>query len=281
MLFRSLLFWLALALPGFAQGLPSAQSDTISDFAGIFSAQDMARISATLREKRKETGVHVTVVTMDTIANYGGDGQRIEDYAKALFNQWGVGAEARNDGILMLVALEDRETRIALGAGYEAVWDNAGQRVIDRDMLPAFRDDRYVEGIEAGVLGTYNTIVGPHRAGQPAPEASDDGTDYLGLAIFGSVIGFVAFLLLRKPVGDFLQRFRHCPNCGARALQRTRRVLTAVTTELDGLAEVRTACHACHHEMVETHTLTRNSGESDSGGFGGGSSSGGGATGRW
>lgn len=281
MLLRALILWLALGFAAQAETLPAPLSDTISDFAGLFSPEDATRIDAALRAGRDDTGVQVVVVTMNSIADHGGADQRIEDYAKALFNQWGVGDSAGNDGILVLVATDDREMRIALGAGYEVIWDNAAQRVIDRDMLPEFREDRYVAGIEAGIAGVFTTIVAPHRAGQPAPEPLSSDEDNFAVIAFFAMLTFACAHLFRAPLGKLALRFRSCPACGARKLGRKSTVLTEATHDETGLLEVNTTCTACGHSDVSTKAISRVQSESSSGGFGGGSSSGGGATGRW
>lgn len=282
MIFRALALWLMLALPGLAQPLPDPISDTISDFAGLLTPDQAARIDTALRAGREETGVHVVVVVMNRIADHGGVDQRIEDYAKALFNQWGVGARARNDGIMILIARQDREMRIALGAGYESVWDNAAQRVIDRDMLPAFREDRYGDGIESGVAATFAIIVAPHQAGQPAPPADGSGMfeDMIGVSVVIGSFALIGYLIWRDFLSVALVRLRRCPSCGNRSLRAQRTVLTPATNTADGLTQIVTTCRTCDHATTRTRRIARRD-ASSSGGFGGGSSSGGGASGRW
>jgi uncharacterized protein len=168
---RILLLCFALLIPHVspAQTLPAPLTDTISDFANLLPPDVASRLTDTLTKGRETTGVHVVLVTMERIADHGGADARIEDYAKRLFNQWGIGDPARNDGILVLIARQDRDIRIALGAGYEAIWDNAAQRVIDRSFLPAFRNDDFAGGIEAGIAATFDLIAAPYAAGNPAP----------------------------------------------------------------------------------------------------------------
>lgn len=283
MLLRVLLMVVFLPFAAVAQTMPDPLSDTVSDFADILPPATRDRISDALRAGRAETGVHVVVVTMERIADFGGSGQRIEDYAKALFNQWGVGDQDRDDGILILVARTDREMRIALGAGYPVIWDNAAQRVIDRHMLPSFRDNRYDTGIEAGVAATYDLIARPFVGGEAPPSSEPNWFETYGhLALFAVVAaGFVA-LVKRQALGDLMIRRKHCPQCGQRGLSRQREVQIAASTETAGRGIARTRCAFCGYSDSETYHISRISkDDSSSGGFGGGSSSGGGATGRW
>ncbi|MBN2630679.1 MAG: TPM domain-containing protein [Rhodobacteraceae bacterium] len=282
---RMLAIFLCLAMPlqAKAQVLPDPLSDTVSDFADLLPPDSEARVTAALTKGRADTGVHVVLVTMMRIADHGGANQRIEDYAKTLFNQWGVGDASRNDGILILVAKTDREMRIALGSGYQVISDNAAQRVIDRYFLPAFRDDRYAEGIEAGIQATYDLIALPFAAGADTPPTpKKTWQDFAPMAIFGLFFAGIAGLIARSVLADVLVRVKACPNCGKRRLSRTREVLQDATTTTVGTGLLHTHCAACGWDRSERYSISRISDDtSSSGGFGGGSSSGGGASGRW
>ncbi len=189
-----------LAAP--AQDLPRPQSDTVIDFAGLLSAQERQSLSDHLAGARTATGVQIVAVTVESLAAAGGAGQRIEDYAKALFNAWGVGDAARNDGILILVDREGRAVRVALGTAYDPVWDNAAQRVIDGAMLPPLKAGRYGAALQAGAVAAQDQIARPFTAGQPAPATAAPGGK--GLAAFlipGAMIAAFAALVLRSRLG--------------------------------------------------------------------------------
>jgi uncharacterized protein len=271
-----------LPLASLAQTLPDPQSDTVSDYADLLPPEAEARISAALAQGRADTGVHVVLVTMDKIADHGGAGTRIEDYAKRLFNQWGVGDTARDDGILVLIARGDREMRIALGSGYDSIWDNAAQRVIDRFFLPAFRRDDYIGGIEAGVPATFDLIAAPFAANQPQPPEPPFDWASLGLfAAFGMIASAMLAFAARRTLVDLAVGFRACPSCGKHTLSRRREVQVSATRTTAGQGIAVTQCSACDYRDSKTYAIPRQSPGGSSGGFGGGSSSGGGATGKW
>ncbi len=281
---RAFLFALFLPLAAIAQGLPEPMSDRINDFADLMPPEAEARVAEMLQRGREETGVHVVVVTMERMAQNGGVGEPITDYAKRLFNAWGIGDKDRDDGILILVARTDREMRIALGAGYPVIWDNAAQRVIDRYMLPDFKEDRYAEGIEAGVAATFELIARPYTAGAAAPEEEPwTPEDALSFAIFGVFGLMAAASFLRGRLGDLLTRLRACPNCGHRSQRRWREVINPASRAAAGEGVTHYHCDHCGIDRSERYVIPRrsSSGSSGSSGFGGGSSSGGGASGRW
>lgn len=273
-----LLIWLPFA--ALAQDYPAPLSDKVNDWAGVLSPAAVSRLETRLQSARDETGVHVVRVTMKRLADHGGAGMRIDSYAKGLFNQWGIGSKTRNDGVLILVATDDREIRVALGAGYDAVWDNAAQAAIDKGFLPGFRAGQIEAGIEAGVEQVITRIARPFAAGQPAAAkevpARENPLPFIG---FGLVM---AVFLLRRHLGDALQHWARCPSCGHRGLIRTRGVTQEASATESGLGWRLTRCPACGHEQRDSYRIpSRSRHAGSSGGFGGGRSSGGGASGRW
>lgn len=283
-MFRGLCVLLMALLPGLAlaQGLPEPTSDHVTDLGDLLSPAAEERITATLQEGREETGVHVTILTLDSLANHGGEGQRIEDYAKAVFNAWGVGDPVRHDGVLILVARDDRAARIALGSGYDAIWDGQAQRVIDTALLPAFRDGRYEEGLEAAAAATLERVARPWAAALPPPPeaAPQDGPG--GWIVAGLALVAGAAIALRRRIGDAIGSWKPCPRCGARGLSRSREETLAATANTAGSGILHLRCPRCGHQEDRPFSIPAKRGPQDrGGGFGGGRSSGGGATGRW
>jgi uncharacterized protein len=297
MFLRFLVLAVTLASPVFAQTLPEPQSPTLSDFAGVLDATEEGRITRLLAETQAGTGVQMVVVTVPGLADQGGAGMRIEDYAKALFNAWGVGGADRNDGILLLLDTEAREARIALGAGYDPVYDGRAARVLSTAVLPALRDGQVASGIEAGILSAKDRLITPFLAGQPVtltdgfPE--EDGSSALtGLAAFGGVAAIAGYAIWRNRRGRIT-----CPNCGAATLERRREIIDQPTPAEPGTGMQHLTCSACGFTDRKSYTISYGSSEArrdraldsrkggggggGSGGFGGGSSSGGGATGKW
>lgn len=285
----------ALAGPLAAQqtgtALPQPVSDTVTDLAGLLTPDELARLDTTLRAARDETGVHVVVVAMDNIARHGGEGARIEDYAKTLFNSWGIGDATRNDGILILLAKGDRAVRVALGAGYDPIWDGAAQRAIDTAMLPPLRDGNPAGALQAGAEAVIDRIARPHSAGQELP--ADTGRDGLpGWLVPVAMVAGFAVLAFRNLIGDGLALLRRCPSCGHRGLHRDRVTTIPPVGEVppgessapDAVPErvTTTRCTACGWRREDRRKITpRKAGSRGGRGFGGGRSSGGGATGRW
>ena len=292
MFLRSLVLALCLAVPAVAQDLPAPQSDTLSDFADVLDATEEGRITRLLADTRAETGVQVVVVTLPGL---GGTGMGIEAYGKALFNAWGVGGADRNDGIMLLLDTQAREARIALGAGYDPVYDGRAARVLSTAVLPPLRAGQIAGGIEAGILSARDRLVVPFLAGQPVTVTEgfpqESGSGWSSLAGFAAVAGVAGFGIWRSRKTRLT-----CPNCGAKTLERSREIIDRPTRAEAGMGMQHLTCSACGFTDRKSYPISYSSAEarrdrdagsgkggggSSGGGYGGGRSSGGGATGKW
>ncbi|MDF1872456.1 TPM domain-containing protein [Vannielia sp.] len=272
-----------MPLAATAQNYPDFESPYINDYAGLLPPEVEAELTTALTNLREETGVEATVLTIFSTADYG-HYDEIEPFATGLFNQWGIGDAESNNGILILVARADRTMRIELGAGYGAAYDKLAARVIDSSFLPAFREDRYSDGIRTGTLEVITRIAQPFAAGQPAPAAapsSGKGGGFIGWIIGGVVALFAGLLIFGRKITN---RFRTCPQCGAKGtITTTKRTIQAATRSGSGTGERTQTCSKCGYNNVVPYTISRitKSSSSSSGGFSGGKSSGGGASGKW
>jgi uncharacterized protein len=285
MLLRAIVVCLLLPLAALAQetpaALPQPLSDTVSDHADLLPPEAEAAVSQRLAAARAETGVHVVLVTLPSLAEHGGAGERIEDYAKRLFNAWGVGDGTRNDGVMILVSPGERAMRIALGDAFGPVWDGAAQRAIDTAFLPAFREGRWAEGLTAGVEETLVRVVRPFAEGRPSPLLEPDRGGLMTWVMLGLAALATVAIVLHKPIARAVYARRPCPRCGAPGLRRDRHVLIEATVTAEGRGETVISCPHCGHEDRKTYPIARVDSDDERGGFGGGQSSGGGATGRW
>jgi uncharacterized protein len=279
-----------------APALPAPMSETLSDFADVLDPAAEGRIAGMLAAVRAETGVHMVIVTLPAIEGYGGQGMRLDAYAKALFNAWGIGDKERNDGILMLVVSDAREVRIALGAGYDAVYDGRAARVLSTAVLPELREGRMEQGLAAGITSSRERLIAPFLEGRPVTvnEGFEEPTSPLlqvlgGAAVFFGGAGFMLWRAARSR--------KRCPRCGEATLTRTREVIEPATLLSSGTGIEHLKCTSCGFvdrapfRVGRTRSMTSSrssfsssgggGGSSGSGGFGGGRSSGGGASGKW
>jgi uncharacterized protein len=132
------------------------------------------------------------------------EGESLEDFSIRLAQQWRIGQKSLDNGVILLVFVEDRKVRLEVGYGLEAVIPDIVAGALIRDTLaPRFREQRYAAGIEAATEAIYARIAGepagqaPAARGRRAPAGVDPATALLMLLIFG-VFGVALLSAMRN-----------------------------------------------------------------------------------
>lgn len=121
--------------------------ERISDEAGVLSVPEKEHLAKLLETYERETTHQLAVVTVKNLA-----GESIETYAVRKANDLNLGLKGIENGILMVVAPNDRKARIELRAGFtQYISDERAQDIMDTQMIPAFRQQQYAVGIERGL----------------------------------------------------------------------------------------------------------------------------------
>lgn len=115
----------------------------VNDYAGIIDYASKQKINTIIAELNNKTSAEIAVVTLKTL-----DGENIEDFTNRLFEKWGIGKKGKNNGVMILIALNEREIRIETGYGIEGIITDAkAGRIIREIMAPLFREGKMGEGI--------------------------------------------------------------------------------------------------------------------------------------
>ena len=134
--------------------LVSAPVGRVVDDAQILPDEAEQRLEARLVEVERDLGPQFVVVTVPDLQGYP-----IEEYSINLARRWGIGHRDRNDGLRLLVAPNERKVRIEVGLGLERrVTDPYAAKVIQEQILPAFRAGRYPDGIERGAAALIDRL---------------------------------------------------------------------------------------------------------------------------
>lgn len=167
-----------LTLPTHAQSVyPEPWDAYVSDYANVLPVDEEAKVEALLTGLRRDHGVEAAVLTIRSMGQYNTGDATVEAFATNLFNAWGIGDPSKNNGVLLLFALEDRAVRIELGRGYGSEYDRAMQRIIDEQMLPRFKQEAYAQGILQGVTAMVDTFSQAKLpANQPAASNGNRST---------------------------------------------------------------------------------------------------------
>ena len=150
---------------------PPAENDPIADYAKLLSEGQKERLRKIQLESFNEKDSPLVVVTINSMREYGPTGWSIERFAYTWFNKWGMAkrgpeGELINRGILLLVSVGDRRARIELGADWGRAWDTHCASIMNRKIVPRFKQGDFPGGIEAGVkaLAELDPAKSPPRS---------------------------------------------------------------------------------------------------------------------
>jgi uncharacterized protein len=133
---------------------PRPTTAPILDQANILSDEEEQALSSKITSEEKQTGNQVGVLTIPSL-----QGDALEDYSLAVARGWGIGQKDRNNGVLLLVAVNDHRLRIEVGYGLEgALPDIRANQIIEQRITPAFKQGNYYLGISSGVDGILMAI---------------------------------------------------------------------------------------------------------------------------
>ncbi|MBI6567620.1 YgcG family protein [Pseudomonas synxantha] len=189
---QSVLSLLALLLVGV---MSLARADTspigvaldqrVIDLTNTLDSTTTQRLKNQLAELEQRKGAQVAVLLVPTT---GSDG--IEDYANQLFRAWKLGRKDVDDGILLVVAKDDRKVRIEVGYGLEGiVTDLLAHRIIEERITPAFRQGDFAGGIQQGVNALTVLVDGGDLPKVAEPRLPLGATAVLLAFVFGAVGG--------------------------------------------------------------------------------------------
>jgi uncharacterized protein len=294
----SRLSWLLLPVllltvsPVLAYVSPGQPTGYVNDYADILTPEQEATLEAKLQTLEASNGSEIAVVTIASL-----EGDTIENFAVSLFAEWGIGKKETDNGLLLLVAIEEREIRIEVGYGLEGTITDAQSYWIIRDILtPAFKNGDYYTGISSAV----DIITGAITRTTSIPTTEKQTTlidEYMSritpefllgvITFFGIILGITRSYWLGGLIGTIFGGI--VGTLSNDSLTTT--ILFAVVSGLTGLLfdylvsqrEGPGGGSSSGGMGGRIFTSSGGSGRSSGGfgGFGGGSSGGGGASGRW
>lgn len=226
----------------------------VTDAAGVLSESERQQLEQKLVAIDDSSSNQIAVVIIKSLND-----RPIEEYATKLFREWGIGNKKTNNGVLLLIAIEDRKIRIETGYGLEgAIPDITADAIIRNELAPAFRKKNYYQGIDQATDAIAKAAVGEYKVARKRDKSPSGGSSILVFIIILAIV-----LMIIGGGGGF--------GGGRRR------------SSFDGLAE---------GIILGSLLNGRSSGSSwgsggfgggggGFGGFGGGSSGGGGASGGW
>ncbi|HYF67119.1 MAG TPA: TPM domain-containing protein [Ohtaekwangia sp.] len=203
-------FFCLIVQTGFAQrAVPPLWGHSVHDEAHVLSASAIDALEVMLKQHEDSTSNQIAVLIIPSL-----DGEVLEEFSlRVAHDEWKLGQKDKDNGVLLLIAVEDRKMRIEVGEGLEGVLpDVITSRIIRNEIAPHFRSQNYEQGVTAGVDAIIQAIGGEYvqdqdgaGLGEVSAELSWKEKLLMGAFVFG-ILGIFTLL------GLFI------PGCGGWAL---------------------------------------------------------------
>ncbi len=284
LLFTVSLLWLTVLAASADVAVPPLTA-RITDLTGTLSPDKVTQLEQRLAAFEAKKGAQITVLLVPTTQP-----ESIEQYAVRAFEQWKLGRKGIDDGVLLVIAKNDRKLRIEVGYGLEgALNDATAKRIISDDIVPHFKSGNFAAGVESGVARIMSVVSGEAL---PAPAAAKRGNS--GLPWFDPAWLFAGFILIHVISRLLRAVFGRLPAAGVLSLvfglgiwaifsSVIAALIVGVIAFFVALSEGTSAGSGRGGGWSSGSGSWSSGGSSSGGGFsgGGGSSGGGGASGRW
>ena len=186
---------LLLAVPAWAQVAVPPLKGRVTDLTGTLKPEQIVSLEQMLRSFEARKGSQIAVLMLPTTAP-----ETIEQYALRVAEQWAVGRKKVDDGVVLVVAKDDRAVRIEVGYGLEGVLNDAtASRIIREIIVPRFREGDFYGGINAAVDRMIRVVDGePLPEPRPGPQV-EGGTLQMLPVLF--ILALVGGAILRRALG--------------------------------------------------------------------------------
>jgi uncharacterized protein len=191
------------AVPALAQTYPPLTGRVV-DQANILTPEQEAALTQKLEALQEATTRQLVVATVASLED-----RSIEDYGVGLGRAWGIGQSQVNNGVILLIAPNERKMRIEVGYGMEGILTDAlASQIIRNEITPRFRDGDYAGGINAGVDAIIAQLQAPPEAAEQRVRAAADahksrrgGGSILTLIFWVVILAFIIiFSIIRRGV---------------------------------------------------------------------------------
>lgn len=198
----ALLFLLSLTPIIQASSIPKPVGDIyVQDFAGLLSKEQVAEINQFARNLDDATGAQIAVLTIDTL-----DGEDIQSFSNRAFREFGLGDAEKDNGVLLVIAIDDRDMRIEVGYGLEgALPDGKVGRILDDFTDPYMKQDMPDQAIMNTMKVLYEEVSKEYNwDGETVNPVAAEGRSEGGggfSPIFIIIIIFILFSIFRNRGG--------------------------------------------------------------------------------
>jgi len=183
----ALFFFLVLGLASaLAQREVPILKTRVTDFTNTLNYNEWRSLESRLKQFEDSTSTQIAILLLNSL-----DGSDIFDYSMKVFDENKIGTKSKNNGILIVVAKDDRKIRITPGYGLEGVLTDAHTtQIIERDIKPYFKANNFYAGLSSGISSIISATAGEYKVqdrGKNAPLI----TVIMAMIFFGVIGAFV------------------------------------------------------------------------------------------
>jgi len=171
--------------------LPEKQDRYINDFAGVLAETDSRTMSEMLKAFERKSSVQVAVASLKSLAEFGFEND-VDGFSAALFKYWGMDAANSGRAILMVLSYNDRKMKIESGGGFSGAHEDSMHAVMEKNILPFFRQGSYSRGIYEGLRAIIKRHEQEAAFNRVAPFAAAGAVVLLIAAVLFAMAGRVA-----------------------------------------------------------------------------------------
>jgi len=177
-----------------AYSSPGSPSGFVNDFASVLSDGAKQSLETELTNFEKSTSNEITVVT---VPNMNGD--YIENYAVKLFEEWGIGKKNKDNGVLLLLSIEERKMKIETGYGLEgALPDSVAQSILNNNMTPLLKNGDYDSAVTSGVKAIEQATQGEYASPKIGSSFLQEGNIEFFFVFGLFILQFLSAILARS-----------------------------------------------------------------------------------
>jgi len=184
--FSALTLAVLVAFGALALKVPPTPNRLVNDYAGVLGSSNANRLEQKLRNYNDTTSTQIAVVILPSL-----EGDDPFDFSQRLAETWGIGGAQNDNGVLLLISIEDRAIRIHTGYGTEgAIPDAIAKRIIENEIKPAFRANDYYTGIDLATNAMIEALAGEYKG---TPQKTRGPANYLPFIIILAIFIFISW----------------------------------------------------------------------------------------
>ena len=192
----SCIFWAHLTWSQEYVSIPKLK-ERVTDLTQTLSSSDINFLNNKLRQFEESKGSQIAVLIVPSTKP-----EEIEQYAIRVADEWKLGREGVDDGVLLLVAIKDRRVRVEVGYGLEgAIPDIYAKRIVENIILPKFRNGQFDAGIEEGVNAIIDLVNG-----EDLPIVTSKKTDVKKHSRKFSMFGIIFLFIVLGYIGSAIKK---------------------------------------------------------------------------